>query len=401
MLQALIVALAIGAGVEQDTAATHRQNAERLARDGRHRDAIAEFQQVLAREPRDVESRIWVARLWRRLGRTDLSEYEYTRALAQSPDHVDALVGLSMALGSRGATSEAAQLLDRAERLAPDSSDVLAARAFVSRMAGQSSAAESYYARVVALTPSDPDIRLAFEQTRRLNRHRLEGSFQHETLDGAGSAHGADAALDVRRNDRMRFNFRLQAQNRASRSEARAGGGVEWRARPDLTVRGTALLGPGADVIARIDAAGELEHSRGRWELGGGIRAVSFAAADVWMVSPGATYWVNDRSALTARYYASWTRFSQRSPNLTHSAMGRFRYAFGPRFWLDAAYSRGYESIDTLSIDRLASLRADTVSTGLMYHLRGLQSLAAGIDYQRRSDDRTMVRLTLTAVHRF
>jgi hypothetical protein len=119
------------------------------------------------------------------------------------------------------------------------------------------------------------------------------------------------------------------------------------------------------------------------------------------MLSPGVTYWLNDRLAVTTRYYASWTSFSHRPADLTHSAIGRMRFALTPRLSIDAAYSRGYESLDTLSVDRLASLRADTVSGGVMYHLRGLQSLAAGVDYQRRSDDRTMVRITLGAVHRF
>lgn len=402
MLAPLLFALSIGFGAQEVSAPpASRESAERLARAGRSREALAQFEQILARDPADVETRIWMARISRRLGRLERAEQEYGVALAQAPDHVDALVGLSTLLGSRGAVRDASALLDRAERLAPASGDVLAARAFVSRMTGRSLEAEGYYARASALSPNDRDIHQAFEQTRRLNRHRVEGTFQHEALSGAGNANLADVAMDLRRNDRLRYHARLQVQNRASRSEARAGGGIEWRTRPDVTIRAAALAGPGADVIARFDAAGEVEHSRGRFELGGGVRTVSFAAADVWMVFPSVTYWLNDRSAASARYYASWTTFPERKADLTHSAMVRFRYAIAPRVWADSAYSRGYESLDTLSIDRLASLRADTISGGVLYHLRSLQSVAASLDYQRRSDDRTMLRLTLAVAHRF
>lgn len=401
MFTAVLITLALGITGHQTPAAATRESAERLAQEGRSREALVQFEQILAREPGDPEVRIWTARLCRRLGQTERAAREYRVALALAPGHVDALVGLSTLLASRGAMREASELLDRAERIAPSSSDVLAARAFVSRMAGRSSEAERYYARASAISPSDGEIRRAFEHTRRLNRHRVEGGFQHEALSGAGSAHVADIGMDLRRDDGLRFNLRFQAQSRASRSEARAGGGFEWRARPDVTVRATALVSPGANVIPRFDTSGEVEHSRAPFEFGSGVRAVSFDGAGVWMLSPFVAYWVNDRTSVSARYYASWTTFPARDADLTHSAMVRFRYALTPRLWIDSAYSRGYESLDTLSIDRLASLRADTVSGGILYHLRSLQSLAAGLDYQRRSDDRTLVRVTLAAVHRF
>ena len=329
MLAALLLAVSIGGASQQDP----RLEAERLARSGQTFEALERYREILARDPADVEARLWVARLWLWLGHADLAEHEYSQALSQAPNHADAVAG--------------------------------------------------------------------FDQTRRINRNRVEGAFQYESLSRATDAHTADVAVDLRADDRFRFNGRLQVQTRAANSEARAGGGIEWRARPDLTLRGTLLVGPGADIIARTDVLAEVEHARGRVEYAGGARSVSFAGADVWILSPQLTVWLNDRTAVSGRYFASWTSFADRPAALTHSGMGRLRHNIRPRLSLDVGYSRGYESIDTLTVERLASLRADTLSSGVVYHFRGIQSLATGLDIQRRSDGRTMFRFTAGVVHRF
>ena len=397
----LLLALALGCAQEQASAASARVEAERLAREGQPREALERYQQIVSTDPSDVEARIWVARLSRRLGYPYLAEREYRVALAQAPSHVEALVGLAAALNSRGAADEASRLLDRAEQLAPESAEVLAARAQSFRLSGRSTEAERYYGRAHTISPHDADISRGFDQARRINRHRVEGLFQYETLSRATDANTADAAVDLRAGDRFRYNGRLQVQTRGARSEARAGGGVEWRARPDLTLRGTLLAGPGAEIIARSDVLAEIEHARGRLEYAAGARSVSFAGADVWILSPQVTVWLNDRTAVSARYFASWTSFTDRPAALTHSGMGRLRYDIGPRLSFDIGYSRGYESIDTLTVERLGSLRADTLSSGVVYHFRGVQSLATSLDLQRRSDDRTMFRVTAGVVHRF
>ena len=393
---ALIVTWA--AGQEPDL----RQRAEQSARLGRTFEALEQFQQILAAHPADVEARLWVARLLRRLGHDRLAEREYRQALAMAPQHVDALIGLAVALSARGATEEASDLVARAEALAPDNPDLLAARARTARLSGRPSEAEAYLARAHASSPDDQDIARAFEQVRRINRHRLEGSFLQESPGGSESAaHAGDIAVDVRASDRVRVSARVQAQRRFGREEARAGAGIEWRARPALTLRGSTLIGPGADVIARADTSAEVEHARGALELTGGIRRLSFPTAGVWIYSPGAALWLTDRTAVAGRYYASRTSFSSGLTATNHSGLARLRHQITPRAWLDFAYSRGYESFDTLSIDRLGTFRADTVSGGLLYHFGTLQSLSTSVDYQRRSDARSMVRITASMVHRF
>jgi YaiO family outer membrane protein len=401
MLTSLALALVIGCAVGQDTGPETRREAEQLGRAGRTRDALHLFQDIVARKPDDVDARIWVARLLQRLGYSHLAEAEFRRALAQAPNHVDALIGLAATLNSRRAYPEASELIDRAEQLAPRSADVLAARAYSLRRAGRSSEAEMYYALARTHSPEDADIEQEFDRTRRINRHRIEGAFQYEPATASlSSAHVEDVTVDIRASDRVRVNGRVQAQNRFSTTEARAGGGVEWRPRPDLALRASTLISPGADLIARTDALADVEHTRGRLELGGGGRHMSFAAARVWIFSPAATLWLSDRTGVTVRYYNSWTSFPLRAAVADHAGLARLRYSLNPRVWLDVGYSRGYESIDTLTSERVGSFRADTVSAGVLYHA-GLQSVATGVEYQRRSDDRMTIRVSLGVVHRF
>lgn len=401
MLTVLALTIAMSLAPDQRAASATRADAERLARSGRTAEALQQFEAIVGRHPRDVEARIWYARLLRRAGRGRLAEQEFRRALEQAPGHAEALTGLATLLNARGAHDDAAALLDRAEQAAPDSADVLAARAQHLRLIGRPSDAEVYYGRARVLNPDDPDIRRGLEQIRRVNRHRVEATLYTETATAATRAHAADVSVDFRATDRFRVNARVQAQTRFARREARAGGGLEWRVRPDITIRGASLIGPGADVIARSDTSGEVEHVRGRLEAALGIRYMSFAAADVWIVAPGGTLWLNDRAAVSLRYYGSVTGFGDRPAVSNHSGAVRLRVNVRPRVWLDAGYSRGFESFEQLSADRLGVFRADTVSGGALWHLPGLQSLSTSVEYQRRSDARTMVRLTAAVVHRF
>jgi len=402
MATTLTIAFLVSLAAAQGAGAASSGEAERLARHGQTREALEQFQQIVARQPQDLEARLWIARLLRRQGKPDLAAQEFRRVLMRAPEHVEALTGLAAALNVQRQYWEASELLDRAESLAPRNAEVLAARAQGLRLSGRSAAAEEYYARAQALSPDDPDIQQGLDRTRRLNRHRIEAILQHETLTrSSAAAHAGDIALDVRATDRVRFNARVQAYRRFSHDEARAGGGFEWRARPDVTIRGTALAGPGAEVIARVDTMGEVEHVRGRLESAFAVRFVSFATARVWIFAPSATCWLDDRTAVILRYYGSSTTFSGRSADANHSGAIKVRYSVRPRIGLDLGYSRGYESFERLSTDRLSLFRADTFSGGMVYHLPGLQSVAANVDLQRSSDDRKMVRVTVAVVHRF
>lgn len=400
----LILALVVVAALapHQAAAAGPWPEAERLARTGHTREALQQFQEIVQQHPDDVEARLWLARLLRRVGASALAEMEFRRALGQAPDHPDALTGLAVLLNARGAYEEASALLDRAEQLAPQSPEMLSARAQGCWLSGRASEAEAYYARALALTPSDSDIQRGLEAVRRVNRHRVEASFFTETPASSSSgAHGADLNIDLRATDRVRVNARMQAQRHVAQNDVRAGGGLEWRLRGDVTLRGSTLIGPGADIIARSDTVGEIDYLRGRLESVFGVRHLSFTTAEVWIFAPSGTLWLSDRAAVSIRYYRSTTAFAGRTGGGTNAGSVRLRYSVHPRVWLETTYSRGFERFEQLSTEALGVFRADTLSGAMLYHLPRLQSLSAGIDYQRRHDGQILIRVAAAVIQRF
>jgi len=81
------------------------------------------------------------------------------------------------------------------------------------------------------------------------------------------------------------------------------------------------------------------------------------------------------------------------------AVLGRWQAA--PRLSLSAAYARGNESFDIVSVDRLGRFRADTVAGGARIDLRSLTSIGVGVEHQWRSGDRQLTRVTLDLVQHF
>ena len=77
----LATALVLSIAFEQPP--TDRSLAEQLARSGQAVEALALFEQVVARNPEDVEARLWIARLQLRIGQTENAEAGF-RAAPQS-----------------------------------------------------------------------------------------------------------------------------------------------------------------------------------------------------------------------------------------------------------------------------------------------------------------------------
>lgn len=93
-----------------------RNRAESLARSGQTVEAMAVFKKMVELDPRDVEARLWVARLALRLGQTEQAENAFRSVLSEHSEDVDALIGLGMTLTRRGAWREALETLSRAEQ---------------------------------------------------------------------------------------------------------------------------------------------------------------------------------------------------------------------------------------------------------------------------------------------
>jgi len=377
-------------------------DAERMARNGDTLRALEAFQALAAANPDDFDSRVWLGRLLVRVGRRGEAIDLLRDVITRSPRQVDARVALGAALLTSGRVDEAEAVVQDAEALEPKSADVLALKGRVLRRLGRPS--EAYVALDAAhtLSPRDEDISIVRERTRRIIAHRAHVSVAQEASDEIPEASIVDADVDLHLDDDVRVFGRVQWQARAGFDDARGGGGVEWRLSRRVIGRGALLVSPGSPRLARVDAGGEVEVGAGRTQTTVGLRYLDFLGAQVWIVAPAISVDLNDYVTLAVRYYRSESEFEpfgRRAGNDSGAVIGRWQAA--RRLSLSAAYARGNESFDIVSVDRLGRFRADTVAGGVRIDLRSLTSLGLGVEHQWRSGDRQLTRVTLDLVQHF
>ena len=412
MIAAALLAAALGASMPapgQGPAAAPAaapamtfEAAQDLARAGRHAAALAAFEALAAANADDFDSRVWLGRLLAWAGRRDEAIGVYRDVIARAPRDVDARVGLAGVLLALGRTDEAWDVIQDAEALAPGNGDVLAVKGRALRRLGRPSEALAAFDAACALTPGDGDLDLVRERTRRMVAHRAHVSVAQEASADVPETSIVDADVDLHVDDGLRVFGRLQWQQRAGFDDARGGGGVEWQAAKRAIVRGAFLLSPGSLRVARTDLGGEVETAAGRTQPSFGVRYLDFAGARVWVFGPAISIDVTDNVALAVRYYYSSSTFRPsgraRGDN-SGAVMGRWQAA--RRLSLSAAYARGYESFDILSVDRLGRFRADTIAGGARIDLRSLTSVAVGVEHQWRTGDRQLTRVTFDVVQGF
>jgi YaiO family outer membrane protein len=287
--------------------------------------------------------------------------------------------------------------------LAPADGDALAARGRALSLLGRGSEALASYTRAVAASPRDPEIRFGREQAWRRTSHRADVIAAHETFDpDLPAADVVDVVVEATATDRLRLAGRAQIQRRFGLTEGRGGVAMEWRADRRTALRSSLLVSPGAASVARVDATGEVEQARGRWQPALTLRYLDFAAAHVWVLTPGLTVDLNDTVALVGRYTRSQTRFTLSDRQVgDNSVFGAVRWRARPRLWLIGGYARGYESFETFSADRLGRMRADTISLGVRIDARSGTTFAMTPEYQWRSGNRQMLRTTLAVSQHF
>jgi YaiO family outer membrane protein len=379
------------------------EEAETLARTGQTLRAIAAFEALAGANPDDFDSRVWLGRLLARVGRRAEAIALLQDVIARSPRQVDARVVLGAALLTSGRIEAAFEMVQDAEALEPDSADVLALKGRILRHLGRPSEAYVALDRAHTLSPRDEDIDIVRERTRRIVAHRAHvGVAREASPDGIPEASIVDADVDLHLDDDVRVFGRVQWQERAGSDDTRAGAGVEWRLGRRVLSRGALLVSPGSPRVAQVDLSGELEFAAGRTQPAIGVRFLDFAGARVWIIAPSISVDLTDNVALAVRYYRSESEFlpsGQRAGNDSGALMGRWQAA--RRLSLSAAYARGNESFDILSVDRLGRFRADTVAGGVRVDLRSLTSLGLGVEHQWRSGDRRITRVTLDLVQHF
>jgi YaiO family outer membrane protein len=276
----------------------------------------------------------------------------------------------------------------------------LLGRAYAS--SGREARSLSYLNRAIALDPSD-ETRRTLERARSAYDHRLEVTALSEQFDdGVADTQGADAVVNVRLSDVFRLSGRGQWERKFGRRDERAGVGLEWRVRPMTSLFGQALFGPDNEVLPQNEWYVAIDHASGPADWGFGYRFLDFLGARASVFGPTVLWQATDRVALDARYALVVSELSTLVDATTEqAALLRVSYLLRPRVTVMGGYARGIENFDAVSIDRLGEFGANTVSAGLRIDFPTLTSLLGSYEFQRRPDDISMQRFTVTFNQRF
>lgn len=383
-------------------AATTFAEAVQMAAEGRDTDALAAFRQLAAANPNDREARVWIARLHERMGNPDLAEPVYRSVLLEDPANLGAMLGVASTLLAREESEEAIEVLEITEERAPQNVTVLVLLGRAHRLAGRPARAIGYFERAVAMEPS-PEHRLRLESTRLAYLHRVETRGFNEQFSGSTpDSRSGEVSLNYRLSDRLRVLGRGQVQRKFGISEQRGGGGVEWRWKPAITLRGHVLVGPDNRVMPEGDYLGELEYTHGPATWTGSIRYFDFTGARTTVFSPAVAWPASERLTVALRYAQSWSDANTfQGEEQGHSAHIRGAYRLYQRLWIQAGYAAGVDDFENFSIDRIGDFRANAVSGGVRIDLPTLTTVVGSYEHQWRTGNVTMGRVTVSLQQRF
>ena len=396
------VAAALVLSIECQSAVSDRSRAEQLARAGHTAEALALFEHIVVENPADIDARLWVARLDLRMGRTAKAEAGFRSVIREHPADVDARIGLGGTLIRKGEWQEALAILTEAERDAGENADLYAALARAYRRAGDDRRALDYFRRAKALSPGDPDVVLGFEATVRTYGHSIAVEGYGEHTAPSSNAGSGSIELVLRATPRLRVEARGRVLQRSGSTDVSAGGGVEWRVDRATTVYLRASGGPGNTSLPTAHVSGDLVHYAGVFEVGGGIRVLSYTGVNVVAASPTVAWDPGGRWRLDTRYTYSHSAFAATGRSSgDHSVQLRETWRGWRRVSLNAAYDYGIESFEDLTADRLRALGSNTMAGGVRIDTPSLAQVFATWEHQWRSNDTIMDRLTLSIVRSF
>lgn len=376
-------------------------DAVQMADEGRHEEALAAFQRLVAANPNDHEARLWIARLHEQMGHPDRAESVYRSVVLEDRASVEALLGLASSLMAQHAPREAIEMLERAAELEPQNEAVLESVGRAHRHVGSPERAVEYFERASSASPTEQNL-ISLEDARRLYQHRVEARGFNEQLSGtAPDSSNGEVAVNYRLTDRLRVFGRGEVQRKLGFREARGGGGAEWRWKQTVWLRAHALVAPDKVVMPEGDFLGELQHVYGPAVWTYTYRHFDFTGARVAVLTPAVSWPAMDRLDVSLRYALSITETNTVSRELGHSVQLRGTYQLRPRLSVLGGYAAGVEDFDHFSVDRIGDFRANTGSIGVRYDLRTLTAVVGMYEQQARRGGVDMNRVTLSIAQSF
>ena len=398
---AMLMAASASAQVLPPSPLPSLEEATQMADAGRDAEALLAFQHRAAANPRDHTARMWIARLHERMGHPDLADPVYRSVMLEDPTNEAALVGVASILVDRGDADEALEILEAAADRAPKNASIQELIGRAHRLAGRDAQSIPYFERAVAIDPGVAR-QLRLESARQSVRHRVEiRGFNEQFDESTPDTNSGEVSLRFRVSDTVRILGRGQIQRKFGVSDQRGGGGIEWRWTPATTFRGHAIVGPDNVVMPEGDYLGELDHTTGTTTWSAGVRFFDFTGARTTVVTPAVSWAASDRLTLGARYAMSWTETNGFGSDLGQSVQIGADRRLRPRMWLLVSYAHGVEDYENFSIDRIGDFQANSIGGGVRFDLQSLTAILARYEYQWRSEDVNMGRVTVAIQQAF
>jgi len=292
-------------------------------RAGRHGEAVALFNGVLAEQPANVDARLNLGLSLLALGRLDEADAAFRSVLATAPGYADAEVGRARVAQRRGERAAAFESAGRARRLEPERPDIQA------------------LVRELEPTPWRVDL----DAARSTLSSGLPEWTEQRLAVSRRLTEDWDAGLAIERTERfddVDIYTEARLDRRASRGSAYValGGAVDADYRPELALRAGTVIAMGGGLSATLDGS-----------------AARYGVGTVLSLQPGAA------ASLFADRLNLWARWiNVRDETGSH----RQGYALGGAFQatdrlrLRAAFADAPESSEGVTIDvRARSLGVD------------------------------------------
>ncbi len=240
---------------------------------------------------------------------------------------------------------------------------------------------------------------MGLEAVARVYGHAVVfNGFTQGGAPGAGVQSGSFAGR-LRVAPRLHIDAAGRVQQGPGYSDAQAGAGFLWRAGPATTAEFHAIGGPDNVALAASDLSAAVVHYAGVYEIGGGLRGMSFVDANVLSAFPSFAWDPGGRSRLDTRYIYTRSSFDRTGQSRgDHSAMVRETWRGWRRVALNTVYAYGIESFDVVTADRLAGLGIHTAAAGLRVETPSLTTISTTWEHEWRSNQTTVDRLNVAIV---
>ncbi len=355
-----------------------------------YKTALELYTRLAERNPKDMEARIWVARLESWQKHYTIAERGYREVLAADPGNVEAELGLIDVLSWQKQYPEAQQRLEKLRGRRPRDPEVVVRLARLARWQGHTADAKRYYAETLALNPAEPDTRREAEATPTTvaeTHFRLAFGYSRDDYDFTEAANEGFVELAYTAG-RATVLGRTHYQSKFGEQRPRYAVGTAVKLASRTWLRSEfGWASANAVVVPRHDALLELTQGlRAGFAMGGGYRYLNFRDGEVQVVSASTDIDLHPSLHLYLRYTPALTRFKATGAcTWNHNGWTRLVWDANKALSPYLLYALGSESFEAMTVDQLGRFAAHSYGGGAEIRANSRQGFRAGYFYQRRT----------------